>query len=158
MLIIYREVFKTGIAKKRSLISIMALRVYRQKIRYLSTNEEVEQRRYSGVTDRLNEWRVQSTFANRIDWSTFTTPLITSCLTAAIRLPVRRIDFTNDESSGPMRIVSICKHLLPFVSRFKSDEDSCFTAYMPLDFRWFTPFHALRNRKGDFRWTIRHLP
>ena len=61
------------------------------------------------------------------------------------RLPVRRIDFTNDESCRPVRIVSIRQNWMPLFNALGRKRVH-FNIYniLTVDFR---PFHALRTWK-----------
>ena len=63
----------------------------------------------------------------------------------ANRLPVRRIDFTDDESCRPVRIVSIRQHSMPLFNALgRKKVHFNIDNILTMDFR---PFHALRTWK-----------
>ena len=78
-----------------------------------------------------------------IEYSNLTLKYVLSSF--ANRPPERRIDFTNDESCRPVRIVSIRQQLMPLFNALGRKKVK-FNIYniLPMDFR---PFHDLRTWK-----------
>ena len=92
-----------------------------------------------------------------IEYSNLTLKYVLSSF--ANRPPERRIDFTNDESCRPVRIVSIRQQLMPLFNALGRKKVK-FNIYniLTMDFR---PFHALRTWKVHvviFSFCATHFP